>query len=99
MATYARYLLQIACLAVAISLIFYGAFRAGALEQPFDHTQCRYPDRESNPIDACDNSTPNDPSCTIKTGKNVCEAISEPIAPPAPLYEPAPDYIPPETGK
>lgn len=30
---------------------------------PFDHTNCQYPDRWSNPVDGCDNSDPAVPEC------------------------------------
>lgn len=30
---------------------------------PFDHSNCQYPDRWSNPIDGCDNSDPAVPEC------------------------------------
>lgn len=35
---------------------------AGAA-QPFDHSNCQYPDRWSNPADGCDNSDPAVPEC------------------------------------
>lgn len=30
---------------------------------PFDHTNCQYPDRWSNPANGCDNSDPAVPQC------------------------------------
>jgi hypothetical protein len=41
------------------------------LEQFFDHSQCQYPDRTTNPIDGCDNSDPCDPAAT-KGGSGEC---------------------------
>jgi hypothetical protein len=38
--------------------------KAEALSQPaFDHSNCQYPDRWSNPKDGCDNSDPAVPEC------------------------------------
>lgn len=31
--------------------------------QAFDHSQCQYPDRWTNPADGCDNSDPAVPEC------------------------------------
>jgi len=31
--------------------------------QAFDHSNCQYPDRWSNPVDSCDNSDPAVPEC------------------------------------
>lgn len=36
---------------------------ANAAEQTFDHSNCQYPDRWSNPVDGCDNSDPAVPEC------------------------------------
>jgi len=36
---------------------------AQALNPPFDHSDCQYPDRWSNPADGCDNSDPAVPQC------------------------------------
>lgn len=56
--------------------------------QSFDHSQCQYPDRNTNPPNGCDNS---DPACpeTIKFGYD-CEppvAIPQPevVAPDEPV--------------
>jgi len=34
-----------------------------AQQAPFDHSNCQYPDRWSNPADGCDNSDPAVPEC------------------------------------
>lgn len=36
---------------------------ASATTQPFDHSNCQYPERWSNPVDGCDNSDPAVPEC------------------------------------
>lgn len=36
---------------------------ASAAPAPFDHSNCQYPDRWSNPVDGCDNSDPAVPEC------------------------------------
>lgn len=40
---------------------FVGA-ASGSQDKPFDHNQCQYPMRASNPPDGCDNSDPADPT-------------------------------------
>ncbi len=37
----------------------------------FDHSQCQYPDRTTNPADGCDNSDPCDPA-QVKGGSGDC---------------------------
>jgi len=45
---------------------------------PFDHSNCQYPDRWSNPADGCDNSDPAVPECikafSTKAGEDACIA-------------------------
>lgn len=45
---------------------------------PFDHSNCQYPDRWSNPVDGCDNSDPAVPECikefNTKAGEDACIA-------------------------
>lgn len=36
---------------------------AGAVAPAFDHSNCQYPDRWSNPANGCDNSDPAVPEC------------------------------------
>lgn len=38
----------------------------------FDHSQCQYPNRASNPPDGCDNSDPARPEC-MKLGAENCD--------------------------
>lgn len=56
---------------------------------PFDHSQCQYPDRTTNPPNGCDNTDPCDPA-NVKGGSGDCtpigtaekqEAIAEHSAP------------------
>ena len=46
--------------------------------QTFDHSNCQYPDRWSNPVDSCDNSDPAVPECikafSTKAGEDACIA-------------------------
>ena len=36
---------------------------AGAAAEPYDHSNCQYPYRWTNPADGCDNSDPAVPEC------------------------------------
>jgi len=59
----------------ALAVIILTAFAAGMLmprpyiaaldgePAPFDHSNCQYPERWSNPKDGCDNSDPAVPEC------------------------------------
>jgi hypothetical protein len=51
---------------------------AYAEEQPFDHSNCQYPDRWSNPTTGCDNSDPAVPECikasSTQEGEATCIA-------------------------
>lgn len=51
----------------------------------FDHSQCQYPNRLSNPPDGCDNSDPARPEC-MKFGTEDCE-IPLPVEPVDPIIE------------
>jgi hypothetical protein len=85
-------------------------FRAGALDMPFDHSVCQYPDRVTNPPDGCNNMDPARPEC-MKFGLEDCdlpnptEPKAEPVPIPAPVVVPAPleqveiQYEAPEIGK
>lgn len=44
---------------------------AQAEQAAFDHSNCQYPDRTTNPADGCDNSDPCDPAQT-KGGSGDC---------------------------
>jgi hypothetical protein len=62
--------------------------------QSFDHSQCQYPDRTSNPVDGCDNTDPCDPA-NVKGGDGSCsdalpaQPVIEPVAPVTQAPEPA----------
>lgn len=52
--------------AAAIALFFWLDGSTGvsaATEKSFDHSNCQYPERWSNPPDGCDNSDPAVPEC------------------------------------
>lgn len=50
----------------------------GAAGASFDHSNCQYPDRWSNPPNGCDNSDPAVPECikefSTKAGEDACIA-------------------------
>lgn len=62
--------------------------------QTFDHSNCQYPDRTSNPANGCDNSDPCDPA-NVKGGDGSCkdatpaQPVIEPVAPVTQAPEPA----------
>ena len=61
--------------------------------KPFDHSQCQYPSRTTNPPDGCDNSDPANPYCAVK---GLPEACQDPAQTPAPVVEqPKPAQPPP----
>lgn len=49
---------------------------AQQLSQPFDHSNCQYPDRTTNPPNGCDNSDPCDPA-NVKGDTGDCENDNE----------------------
>lgn len=61
----------LAVIGVAILLVAFLALlpaqskpqEAGAAQQPYDHSNCQYPYRWTNPADGCDNSDPAVPEC------------------------------------
>lgn len=61
----------------------------------FDHSNCQYPDRWSNPVDGCDNSDPAVPECikafSTKAGEDACIAqfvsLNQPNTAPAKVSE------------
>lgn len=61
---------------VTLSLIAIG-FMVGTLVysdmKTFDHMQCQYPYRSTNPPNGCDNSDPCDPLDAIKGGSGECD--------------------------
>lgn len=72
--------LGIAILAVGIStaLPVQPRPQPASAAQPFDHSNCQYPDRWSNPVNGCDNSDPAVPECikafSTKEGEDACIA-------------------------
>ncbi len=54
--------------------------------QVFDHSNCQYPDRTTNPANGCDNSDPCDPA-NVKGGSGDCNPV-EPAKPAQPVIEP-----------
>lgn len=51
-------------------------------DKPFDHSNCQYPLRTTNPVDGCDNSDPCDPANAAKGGSGECApATIEPVQP------------------
>ena len=61
---------------------------ANVQEIKFDHSQCQYPLRTTNPANGCDNSDPCDPQDAVKGGSGECKA-PEPVQQPAePKNEP-----------
>jgi hypothetical protein len=68
---------------------------------PFDHSQCQYPTRTTNPPNGCDNSDPCDPIKT-KNGSGDCEPMSTPeipMSPPMSTVTPAQPELVPFEGK
>lgn len=63
-----------------------------AQPKAFDHSNCQYPDRWSNPPDGCDNSDPAVPECIkgfdTKEGEERCIAEFVKSHQPAPALEP-----------
>ena len=51
----------------------------------FDHSQCQYPNRLSNPENGCDNTDPARPEC-MKLGTEDCDI-------PLPVSNPEPEVI------
>jgi hypothetical protein len=63
---------------------------ANASQQPFDHSNCQYPTRTTNPPDGCDNSDPANPYCAVKGLPEDCQE-PQPVQPtPTPTETPAP---------
>jgi len=56
----------------------------------FDHSNCQYPTRTTNPPNGCDNSDPTNPYCAVKGLPEDCQ---EPAATPPPTITPAPAKV------
>lgn len=74
---------------------------ASAAVPEFDHSNCQYPERLSNPPDGCDNSDPARPEC-MKFGTEECDlpyadgslpTKSDNVAPAASQSETAPKAV------
>lgn len=69
-----------------------------ATTSSFDHSQCQYPTRSTNPPNGCDNSDPCDPSNAAKGGSGDCNQSiqgSAPVLQSAPNPQSTPINIPP----
>lgn len=53
-------------------LIFKDQPPAAFAQPAYDHSNCQYPLRLSNPPDGCDNSDPARPECVVKYGTEDC---------------------------
>lgn len=53
---------------------------AYAAEPVFDHSNCQYPNRLSNPVNGCDNSDPARPEC-MKDGTEDCSIVKDDTQP------------------
>jgi hypothetical protein len=73
--------------ALLVQLVILGTLIAAPAEtrtqpasaaQPFDHSNCQYPDRWTNPANGCDNSDPAVPECikefSTQAGEDACIA-------------------------
>lgn len=92
----------------AVALVITGGIVAPRVltkaEQPFDHSQCQYPMRSTNPANGCDNSTPCDPQDAAKGGSGACrdEMVTRPVPkssqPTTPETPQSPINNPPKPG-
>lgn len=64
--------------------------------KPFDHSQCQYPSRTTNPPDGCDNSDPANPYCAVKGLPEDCQ---DPSQTPAPVVEQPKPAQPPQAAQ
>ena len=77
-----KILIFVSALVFAMLFVAVMTARVGSTEpQPktaFDHSNCQYPDRWSNPVDGCDNSDPAVPECiksfSTKESEDACIA-------------------------
>lgn len=65
-------LVAIFLIAIVITWTVLLSSNSGAISQSFDHSECQYPERLSNPVDGCDNSDPARPEC-MKFGTEECD--------------------------
>lgn len=58
-------------------VILWAVFHSNVSAESYDHSQCQYPQRVTNPADACDNSDPCDPISAAKGQIGDCSTISD----------------------
>lgn len=98
--------------ALAVQIIILGTLLIAPAEtrtqpasaaQPFDHSNCQYPDRWSNPANGCDNSDPAVPECikafSTKEGEDACIAAFVAANQPQPVVETVTPAQPPEAAQ
>ena len=78
---------------------YYGSQSVIKAETTFDHSQCQYPNRLSNPANGCDNT---DPACPAEIKGGTCEnyqPTEQELAPyvPETTQQPATTEIKPKT--
>jgi hypothetical protein len=65
--------------------------QSASAAQPFDHSNCQYPDRWTNPPNSCDNSDPAVPECikafSTEQGEKDCIAYYAAQHPSTPIVE------------
>ena len=64
---------------------FRGYDKYGVVICGFDHSQCQYPDRTTNPPNGCDNTDPCDPADAAKGGSGACTPAQASITPDLPV--------------
>lgn len=67
-------IVQLAILGTLVFMPAQAQPQPASAAEPFDHSNCQYPDRTTNPADGCDNSDPCDPAQT-KGGSGDCLPI------------------------
>lgn len=64
-------------------------------DKVFDHSQCQYPERTTNPPNGCDNTDPANPACAVKGLPEDCtEGLEQPKPTPKPKPKPQPKPAP-----
>lgn len=67
--------ISIAIVGVATALPAETRTQPASASPAFDHSQCQYPDRTTNPPNGCDNSDPCDPASAAKGGSGECAPV------------------------
>ena len=60
-------IISMICLAISV-------YKSSSAETTFDHTQCQYPNRLTNPANGCDNS---DPACPAEIKGGLCDNLQQ----------------------